>query len=286
MVDIRTARGQSERGGPAFGLTDPRRRQATSLFSRADQTSVIRPTQGPCRAGPALTSPVTLTYGTARGGHFQRTGHQFSPARVQSRPIRDSFGRTGPEKRKGGGLAGGCRRLGWVRPDGTGLFRRRAQAPRRFASSAWRGRKTPRLLRGFCDKAKSRNLSSLGLPGAVAGSEAVVTGMLLLKFCQVCERPLFAARPTREYCSDACKQRRYRVKKRASWGLANLFSPIFDIEPRLFQPIEQKGGMDLHGPFRLVDSRRGAVISPPTHPLRLCYVIADAAIRAFGSRRA
>jgi hypothetical protein len=34
---------QSERGGPAFGLTDPRRRQATSFFGRADQTSVIRP---------------------------------------------------------------------------------------------------------------------------------------------------------------------------------------------------------------------------------------------------
>jgi hypothetical protein len=34
----------------------------------------------------------------------------------------------------------------------------------------------------------------------------------------------------------------------------------------------------LHGLFRLVDSRRGAVISPPTHPLRLCYVISDPAL--------
>ena len=55
-------------------------------------------------------------------------------------------------------------------------------------------------------------------------------------------------------------------------GLANLFSPILDIAPRLFQPIEQKGGVGLHGLFRLVDSRRGAVVSPPTHPPRLCYV--------------
>jgi hypothetical protein len=41
---IRTARGRRERGdgAPAFGSTDPRRRQATSLFSRADQTSVIK----------------------------------------------------------------------------------------------------------------------------------------------------------------------------------------------------------------------------------------------------
>src|ERR1700677_4287833 len=61
-------------------------------------------------------------------------------------------------------------------------------------------------------------------------------------------------------------------------GLANLFSTILDIEPRLFQPIEQKSGVGLHGLFRLVDSRRGAVISPPTHPLRLCYVISDPAL--------
>jgi hypothetical protein len=42
---IRTARGQSKRGGVSrVRSTDPnpRRRQATSLFSRADQTSVIK----------------------------------------------------------------------------------------------------------------------------------------------------------------------------------------------------------------------------------------------------
>ena len=33
-------------GGPRSALTDPRRRQATSLFGRADQTSVIRPNPG------------------------------------------------------------------------------------------------------------------------------------------------------------------------------------------------------------------------------------------------
>ena len=38
---IRTARGQSERR-PALGSTDPRKRQATNLFSRANQTPVTR----------------------------------------------------------------------------------------------------------------------------------------------------------------------------------------------------------------------------------------------------
>jgi hypothetical protein len=57
------------------------------------------------------------------------------------------------------------------------------------------------------------------------------------------------------------------------------FPSILDIEPFLFQPIKQKNGVGLHGLFRLVDSRRGAVISPPTHPLRLCYVISDPALR-------
>jgi hypothetical protein len=40
---IRTARVKSERGVfPGFGSTYLRRRQATSLFSRVDQTSVIK----------------------------------------------------------------------------------------------------------------------------------------------------------------------------------------------------------------------------------------------------
>jgi hypothetical protein len=40
---IRTARVKSERGAfPAFGSTYLRRRQAASLFSRADQTFVIK----------------------------------------------------------------------------------------------------------------------------------------------------------------------------------------------------------------------------------------------------
>jgi hypothetical protein len=40
---IRTARVKSERGVfPGFGSTYLRRRQAASLFSRADQTSVIK----------------------------------------------------------------------------------------------------------------------------------------------------------------------------------------------------------------------------------------------------
>jgi hypothetical protein len=40
---IRAARGQSERGGAflAFGLTAPRTRQSTNLFSRPNQTSVV-----------------------------------------------------------------------------------------------------------------------------------------------------------------------------------------------------------------------------------------------------
>jgi len=59
--------------------------------------------------------------------------------------------------------------------------------------------------------------------------------------------------------------------------LANLFSTILDIEPRLFQPIEQKSGMGLHGLFRPIDSRHSSVISSPTHPLGFCHVIADAA---------
>jgi hypothetical protein len=43
---VRTAKGQCEArdkgAAPALGSTDPRRRQATNLFSRADQTSVIK----------------------------------------------------------------------------------------------------------------------------------------------------------------------------------------------------------------------------------------------------
>lgn len=49
-------------------------------------------------------------------------------------------------------------------------------------------------------------------------------------------------------------------------GLANLFFPILDIEPRLFQPIEQKGGVGLHVPQRRHHGRK-------THALvsALCY---------------
>jgi hypothetical protein len=59
-------------------------------------------------------------------------------------------------------------------------------------------------------------------------------------------------------------------------GLANLFSTTLDIEPRLFQPIEQKGGVGLHDLFRLVDFGHGALEGLPAHPLGLCDVIADA----------
>ena len=47
---IRTAKGQSDRGGPAFGSTDPRRRQATSLFG-PDRSNICHPAfSGPAGA--------------------------------------------------------------------------------------------------------------------------------------------------------------------------------------------------------------------------------------------
>jgi hypothetical protein len=62
--------------------------------------------------------------------------------------------------------------------------------------------------------------------------------------------------------------------------LANLFSTILDIETRLFQPMEHKGGVSFHGLFRLVDSRHGALVGSPAHPLGFFDVIADAALCA------
>jgi hypothetical protein len=56
---IRTARVKSERGVfPGFGSTYLRRRQAASLFSRADQTSVIKIRSRKCGkpAAPRLLS--------------------------------------------------------------------------------------------------------------------------------------------------------------------------------------------------------------------------------------
>jgi hypothetical protein len=49
-------------------------------------------------------------------------------------------------------------------------------------------------------------------------------------------------------------------------GLANLFSTILEIDPRLFHPIEQKSGVRFHDRFHLVDSRQGAFEGSPTHP--------------------
>jgi hypothetical protein len=55
---IRTARVQPERGAfPAFGSTYLRRRQAASLFSRADQTFVIKRKCGKPAAPRLLSRP-------------------------------------------------------------------------------------------------------------------------------------------------------------------------------------------------------------------------------------
>ena len=174
MVDIRTARGQSERGGPAFGLTDPRRRQATSLFSRADQTSVIRPNPG---AMPGRTSPHEPRHPHVRnspGGPFPTNRPSILAGAGSIAP--ESATVSGGPVRKNG-KAAGWRGVaaGWVglRPNGTGLFRRRAQAPRRLAKS-----RLARAEKESCDKAKSRNLSSLGLPGAVTIPVAHHSGAL------------------------------------------------------------------------------------------------------------
>jgi hypothetical protein len=58
------------------------------------------------------------------------------------------------------------------------------------------------------------------------------------------------------------------------------FRSILDIEPRLFQPIKQKGGVCFHNLFRLVDSRHGALEGRPAHPLGFGDVVADAALRS------
>jgi hypothetical protein len=97
-------------------LTDPRRRQATSLFSRADQTSVIRPNPG---AMPGRTSPHEPRHPHVRnspGGPFptNRPSILAGAGSIAAR-IRDSFGGTGPKKRKGGGLAGVAAGWAWRR---------------------------------------------------------------------------------------------------------------------------------------------------------------------------
>jgi hypothetical protein len=57
------------------------------------------------------------------------------------------------------------------------------------------------------------------------------------------------------------------------------FQSILDIEPFLFQPIEQKGGVRIHDLFRLVDSRHGALVCSPAHPLWLRHEVPDATVR-------
>jgi hypothetical protein len=63
-------------------------------------------------------------------------------------------------------------------------------------------------------------------------------------------------------------------------GVAFIYFPsILDIEPRLFQPIEQKSGVRVHDLFRPVDFGHGALKGSPAHPLWLFDVITDTAIR-------
>jgi hypothetical protein len=82
-------RGQSGRGdgAPAFGSTDPRRRQATSLFSRADQTSVIKIRSRKC--GKRSTCEEART---ASEGAHRESEPPFSASTFGARESGEVFG--------------------------------------------------------------------------------------------------------------------------------------------------------------------------------------------------